>query len=232
MIATLQPPAPPQYLMLHDISWNGYETILQELEGQHYRLTYDSGVLEIMTTSFEHENYSELLCYFLRILTLELAISMCSGGSMTFKKESLKKGLEPHKCWWIKNERKMRGKKKYDIDRDPPPDLAIETEISRSAMDRMGIYAALKIGEVWRFDGETLSVCLLGAEGEYRVKNRSRALPFLPLDKIVYFLKRSADIDETTVLTEFVQWVRAELAPNFMKSTTKKPAKNGKDPEK
>lgn len=227
MIATLQP-ASQQYLLLDGISWQGYEQMLHELDGRHFRLTYDMGVLEIMTTSYEHENYSELLSHLLRILTLELAISMCSGGSMTFKKESIHKGLEPDKCWWIKNERKMRGKKTFDIDSDPPPDLAIETEISRSALDRMGIYAALKVAEVWRFDGETLRVCHLGASGKYREKTQSRAFPFLSIEKIVFFLRRSETVDETTLLTEFVQWVREEVVPIMSKSTAKRIDKNGK----
>ena len=231
MIATIQAPAQPHYLLLHDISWHGYKTMLQELEGRHFRLTYDHGVLEIMTTSYEHESYGELLSHLLRILTLELAISMCSGGSMTFKKEALEKGLEPDKCWWTKNERKMRGKKKFDIDRDPPPDLAIEIEITRSAVDRMGIYAALKVAEVWRFDGDALRVCQLGANGKYREKRQSSVFPFLPMEKIVFFLKRSENVDETSLLREFVQWVRDEVAPVRTKSVAKKTEKNGKHPE-
>jgi Uma2 family endonuclease len=228
MIAKLRPAEESQYLLLHDISWQGYEQMLHELEGRHFRLTYDEGMLEIMTTSYEHESFSELLAYLLRILTLELAIAMCSGGSMTFKNKSLKKGLEPDKCWWIKNEQKMRNKKSFDVERDPPPDLAIEIEFSCSALDRMGIYAALKVGEVWRFDGEVLRVSILGPNGKYRQKEQSLVFPFLPIAKIVYFLKRSADVDETTLLTEFVQWIREEIAPKMTKAASKKTDKNGK----
>jgi hypothetical protein len=107
----------------------------------------------------------------------------------------------------------MRGKKEFDIDRDPPPDLAIEVEISRSALDRMGIYATLGVLEVWRFDGEELTVHQLRRDGRYLQSRSSRALPFLPLGEIVRFLRASDVQDESSLGRSFRKWVRDELAP-------------------
>lgn len=67
-----------------------------------------------------------------------------------------KKGLEADECYWIQNESQMRGKKEFDLDVDPPPDLALEIDITHSSLDRMAIYAGLKILEVWRLEGNTL----------------------------------------------------------------------------
>lgn len=227
MITTWRPNAPDQYLLLHNVSWHGYETLLKELEldGRHLRVTYDHGNLEIMTVSHEHEFNSELLSHLILVLSLELNIPIHSGGSTTFKKEVLEKGLEPDKCWWIQNEAKMRGKRRFDIDKDPPPDLAIEVEITRSALDRMSIYAALKIPEVWRCDGEELSVHVLGTNGKYRERQQSRAFPLLPMQKLLTFLKQSESIDQTTLLRSFAKWVREELLPAYQ---YKQSRKNGK----
>lgn len=227
MIATLQDP--PAYLLVHAISWDGYETILRELEGRRLRITYDRGALEIMSVSLEHEFDGELLAGFVRLLTMELEIAILSGGSTTLKDEALEKGIEPDKCWWIQNERKMRGKRKFDIDTDPPPDLAIEVEVSRSALDRMGIYAAMRISEVWRSDGESLQINVLASNGKYRERQQSRAFPFLPMKKVQNFLKQAATVDETTLMRSFMKWVRDEIVPSYAKTRTKsKSEKNGK----
>jgi Uma2 family endonuclease len=228
MIAKLKPTEPQEYLLLHDISWQGYEQMLRELEGQHYRLTYDEGMLEIMSVSHEHEFDGELLSRMVHVVTYELRIPIHSGGSTTFKDEALEKGLEPDKCFWIQNEKRMRGKRKFVINRDPPPDLALEIEITRSALDRMGIYAALRIPEVWRCDGHTLRVYHLAENGKYREKTTSRVFPFLPPKKILEFLHQSETVDETTLMHDLAAWIREEVAPKLAKKTPK----NGKHPEK
>jgi Uma2 family endonuclease len=228
MIATLPSPQPPQHLLLHDISWDGYETLLDELEGLHYRVTYDRGALEIMPKSHEHEVDGELLADFVRLMTMELNIPLRSGGSTTLKDALLEKGLEPDKCFWIQHERHMRCKRKFDLRRDPPPDLVLENEVTRSALDRVGIYAALRVPEVWRSDGQALHVHHLTANGKYREKQHSLAFPFLPIKKLLAFLRQADTVDETTLMRSFVQWVRDELAPAFQKHA----GKNGKRPGK
>jgi len=90
---------------------------------------------------------------------------------------------------------------------DPPPDLGVEIEISRSTLNRMAIYAALRVPEVWRWDGESLSVHLLTARGTYRQSERSKAFPFLPLSEFAEFLKRT-DLSETQLVRKFRMWVR------------------------
>src|SRR5262245_54289430 len=98
------------------------------------RLTYDRAKLEIMTLSHGHENYATLIGRLIEALTEELNIPIHSGGSTTFKREAKKRGLEPDECYWIQNERVMRGRKDFEIDTDPPPDLAVEIDIMSSSL--------------------------------------------------------------------------------------------------
>src|ERR1043165_9320997 len=112
-----------QRIVLHNISWQGYENLLREIGDRHVRLTYDNGDLEIMTLSFAHENAGEWLGRLVFFLAVELNIAICSGGSTTLRKALRRKGLEPDKSFWIKHERHMRGKKEWDVLTDPPPDL-------------------------------------------------------------------------------------------------------------
>jgi Uma2 family endonuclease len=214
---------------LHGVPWRTYEFLLYRLDGQGLRITYDQGELEIMTLSLEHESWGAILGALIQVLTMELDIPIRSGGSTTLRRAFKKKGLEPDECYWIENERLMRGKKDFDSESDPPPDLAVEIDITHSSLDRMGIYAALRVPEVWRFDGELLRVYLLGANAKYKESASSRAFPFLPIHEIERFLHDGTTTDETTLMRVFSKWVRETILPQFKSSKSKK---NGKKPRK
>ena len=206
---------PPQHVVLDGVSWSTYEALLRELEGHRFRITYDRGRLEIMAVSFRHESGKKLLGRFVESMTMELDMPIQPGGSTTFKQELLEKGLEPDECYWIQNEPLMRHKRDFDIDADPPPDLAIEVEITRSLLDRMGIYAGLRVPEIWRYDGESLHFCILGVNGKYKEKDRSRAFPFLHTKDLLRFLAETEAENHTALMRSFHEWVRATLVPQF-----------------
>ncbi len=109
-----------------------------------------------MTLSPEHEIYKKRLGRLVEALAEECNLPIATAGEMTFQREELERGLEPDDCFWTVHERHMRALLEWNPKRDPPPDLVIEIEISRSALNRMGIYSALRVPEVWRCDGATL----------------------------------------------------------------------------
>jgi Uma2 family endonuclease len=201
-----------EHIVLHDISWETYETLLREIGETRYRLTYDEGVLEIMTPSFAHEKVGEWISRLTIFLALELKIALCSGGSTTLKKGLGRKGLEPDKCFWIKHEKAMRGKKEWDVLVDPPPDLALEIDITRSSLDRQGIYAALRIPEIWRYDG-TFKVLVLGRNGKYKQRLKSPTFPWLSLAEFAHFVAALGSEEETRLSQSFIEWLRADVAP-------------------
>ena len=209
MITVGEPPL--ERLLLSNISWQTYEALLSEIGESHYRLTYDDGDLEIMTLSFGHENISRWIGRLIFFLALELNLPLCSGGSTTLKQGLRKKGLEPDECFWIKHESAMRGNQEWDALTDPPPDLGVEVDITRSSLDRQAIYAALRVPEIWRYDGQTLRVLVLGASGKYRARSKSLAFPSLPLDGFAEFIAKLGTADEISLIKEFTKWVRAEV---------------------
>jgi len=167
----------------------------------------------------------------IEVLTFVLGIRIHSGGSTTIKRKKKRKGLEPDECYWIRHEAQMRGKKKYSIRRDPPPDLAVEVDVSRSVLNRMKIYAALGIPEVWRLKGRTFIIYLLGADGKYAASTTSVAFPFLPIPVVEQYLRDSDTEDETTLLRSFAEWVRTQVLPTYeggVKNAHKSEKKNGK----
>jgi Uma2 family endonuclease len=140
-------------------------------------------------------------------------MDLCSGGATTLKRGLRKMGLEPDECFWIAHEKQMRGKKEWDAASDPPPDLAVEIDITSSSLDRMGIYAALKVPEVWRYDGETLKVLVLGPGGKYKEKAKSPTFPWLPLAEFAGFVRKLGSEDEVRLIQQFTQWLRTTVVP-------------------
>jgi Uma2 family endonuclease len=204
-----------QRLVLGGISWQSYERLLRAFDERHLRITYDRGELEIMTLSPEHERYKHLLGLFVGVLVEELNWNMAGFGSMTFKRRQRRRGLEPDECYWIQSEPLVRGKDRIDLRVDPPPDLVFEIDVTHSSLDRLAIYAALRVPEVWRFDGQTIWVYLLGPDGRHTESERSQAFPFLPMKELTRFMTMRSTLSETELVRQFRAWVRERIAAGW-----------------
>ena len=202
-----------QRFILDNVSWERYTRFLHLFEDRHLRLTYDRGVLEIMTLSHEHESVGRFLGRLVIVLTEELNMQVKDGGSTTFRRKRKKKGLEPDDCFWIAHEAAVRGKMKIDLRVDPPPDLALEMDVSRSSMNRMGIYAAIKVPEVWRFDAQGLAFFTLNTDGDYVPAAKSTCFPIdiTPAD-LMPFIARRGQVGDNDIIRDFRLWIRARLA--------------------
>jgi Uma2 family endonuclease len=190
-----------------------YERALRTFaERPAVRLTYDRGTLEFMTLSHEHESYSDILARFIYILTEELGLPVKAGRSTTFRRRKRQRGLEPDASWWIAHEAQVRGKNNIDLRRDPPPDLALEVDVSRSSLNRLAIYAALEVPEVWRLESSTLVCHLLDSDRRYKVSGVSRAFAGLVVAEVGNFLGLLGQIEENALTRQFRGWVRQRFA--------------------
>jgi Uma2 family endonuclease len=203
-------------LVLYGEPWETYVRLLRIFdERRHLRITYDRGALEIMTLSPEHEHLKKLLGRLVETLAEELNQALEAYGSMTFKRRAKEKGIEPDDCYWIQNEAKAgRLVKRFNPKRDPPPDLAIEVEVTRSALNRMEIYRAMRVAEVWRHDGTDLYFHVLGANG-YDVSLTSRAFPMLKSSDLAPFVAQLGQTDLMSIGRRFRAWVQARIAANW-----------------
>ncbi len=209
MIATINPPE--QRIVLHNVTWETFETLLRET-GEH-RLTqfvYDRGTLEIMTPLYEHESPKIQLDRFIVILAEELGREIKSAGSMTLKREDLQRGIEPDNCYYIQNELTVRGLAELDLKNNPPPDLAIEIDITSSSVDKLGIYAALGVAEIWRYNGQVLQFWQLQAEG-YVESEFSLAFPVVSVSQMQGFLDLSKSSGEIALVKSFRNWIRQKI---------------------
>jgi Uma2 family endonuclease len=214
-VATARIATPNDRVVLHNVSWETYTALRRnlDLEHSHARLTFDGSNLEIMSPSRFHEFSGRFLGRLVAILSLELGIPIATGGSTTFQRADLERGLEPDECFWFAHELQVRDKHDIDLSVDPPPDLAIEIDISPSRLDRPRIYAALQVPEIWRYDGEHLVVELRQSDGTYLVSETSLALPFFPVHEFVRFLSQIEQDGEYLALRAFVRWIREQNFP-------------------
>lgn len=201
-----------QRFLLGGVDWETYLKISDALTERHVRVTYDGENLEIMTTSPPHSRYSRLIGCFVRVLTEELGLPLGGYGDMTCRREDLPRGIEPDECFYIENERKVRGRQRIDLTSDPPPDLGIEIDISRSSLNRLGIYETLCVPEVWRFDGASVVFYRLGPNGKYVVTEHSLHFPFLKVQDLLRFLLRQSELDDNALVREFRAWVREQIS--------------------
>jgi Uma2 family endonuclease len=201
---------PGQRLLMQDVTWQEFETILEEL-GDHRsaRLAYDNGTLEMMMPLPEHEDDKEIIGDLIKALLEELDIEFRSLGSTTFKK-SQTQGLEPDQCFYIQNEAAIRGKKRIDLSVDPPPDLAIEIDVT--SRTHPSIYEALGVPELWRFDQGKLQINVLQGGGSYILVAESSKFPGLPLCEVLpQYLAESKIIGRNKVLKTFRRWAREQI---------------------
>ncbi len=201
---------PPQEIIhLSGISWQTYETLLEELSDRRLRLTYNRGTLEIMSPSPEHELGKKVLGRFVETLAEESNLQLHPLGSTTFKHPQLS-GAEPDECFYINNIDAVRGKKRLDLTEDPPPDLVIEIDVTSSSNNRLQVYADLGVAEVWVYDGDTLTIKQLRGD-RYLNSQTSQFFPQVPISEIADFLHQAETTEYLTLVKAFRDWVRGQI---------------------
>ncbi len=201
---------PGQQLLLEDVSWQQLESILAELgERRAARLSYSNGRLEIMVPLPEHERAKEIISDIVKILLEERKIAFESLGSTTFKNEGMSQAVEPDACFYIQNQAAVISKNRLDMSLDPPPDLAIEIDLtSRTQLDN---YHILGVPELWRYARRGLQINVLQA-GRYVESNFSPTFPDIPIIELVNrYVQQSQVAGSSQAIQGFRSWVRENL---------------------
>jgi Uma2 family endonuclease len=198
---------PETRIVMRNVPWAVFDA-LSAGDRRSPRLVYDRGTLEIMSPSGSHEWYHKLLGRLIETYTMVRNIPIRSTASTTLKKQLMERGLEPDESYYITHERTVRGLMDLDLQRDPPPDLAIEVEISRSAINKLDIYGDLGVPEVWFYDGDAVRMEVRQPDGSYAPQLASSELPELTVDVVEAFLARTNESDETTWVGTIYEWAR------------------------
>jgi Uma2 family endonuclease len=198
---------PGQQILLDRVSWKQFESILAELgDRRAAKVSYSNGLLEIMVPLPEHEKAKEIIGDIVKLVLTERGIDYDALGSTTLKSERMTQGVEPDACFYIQNQRFAIGKNRLDLNIDPPPDLAIEIDLtSRTQLDN---YRSLGVPELWRYDKQGLQIYLLQA-GEYIESAVSPTFPDLPIVELVNnCIRQSRSIGSSQAIKALQNWLK------------------------
>lgn len=199
-------------IVLPNVSWETYERLLTDDEGRRSpRLTYDQGVLEIVSPSPPHEEDAQTLILLVELAAAAVGVPVKNLGSTTYRRRDLQRGFEADGSFYIQHEPQMRSRREIDLMTDPPPDLVIEVEVSRSLLDKLPMLAAFGVPEVWRGDGERVAILALSG-GTYREAATSLALPCLTSAVLTRFLRESWTRPSPEWVGLVTDWARRQRA--------------------
>lgn len=199
---------PEQRVLLDNITWGLYEDLLAAHRDRSVpRFTYDRGQLEIMSPSAEHEQIKETITLLVNIVAEETEVNVEGFGSTTFRRQDIARGFEPDACFYIENLVRVKGKTEIDLQIDPPPDLVIEIDITRSSMDKFAILAHVGVPEVWRYDGRRLSIFHLRGI-TYLEHETSAVLRGVAASDVTRALDQSRTLERLAWLRSVRAWAR------------------------
>jgi Uma2 family endonuclease len=189
------------------VCWEDYQKLLKALGDYSLPHFYDRGTLVMMSPLKVHDWIKGLIARMIETMTLSMRIPVQTVGTMTVTSGRSLRGLQADEAYYIQSEPRVRGSSVFHPDIDPPPDLALEVDVTHQSRPKLKVYAALRIPEVWLHDGRQLQFLKL-VKDNYKASKRSTAFPWLePLD-IQRFLDRRADKNETELLLDFARYAR------------------------
>ena len=182
--------SPGSHLLIPNVTWEQYEDLLAELgeERRIPRINYCNGTLELMSPLPAHERPHRIIGYIVTAILDAQRREWEDFCSTTFKK-SKRAGLEPDTCFYIQNAERVRDLQRMDMTQDPPPDLAIEADVTSKTT--LEAYAVLQVPEVWIYDNGKLKIHLL-QNGEYQESAISPTFPDVAIAEIIPQLVQQA----------------------------------------
>jgi Uma2 family endonuclease len=196
-----------QAITLNGVRWETYERLLaDQQESSGTRLNYDCGTLEIMAPSSEHERLNDAIRLLFQLLASEIGIDVLAVGSTTFRREDLLKGFEPDGSFYIRDAEALRTKDRIDLSVEPPPDLVIEIEITNPVLEKLSIFAAAGVPELWCYRSDHIEI--LGLEANtYHKKTESSFLPGVTDRVLTEFVRSSKTMKSGTWIKSVRAWV-------------------------
>jgi Uma2 family endonuclease len=207
-------PVGEKRLLFRSLNWQRYQTLRETIsrdrgtavvENRNLHFTYLKGTLEVTLPLEIHEFSARLIERFIWILVVELGLRVKTMGSTTLDREILERSAEPDNAYYIQNQPVVAGRD-VDLDQDPPPDLIVEVDITHTDIDKLSLYAAMKVPEFWRYNGEVWRIYELH-QGKYQEVDLSPTFPQVPKIKLYEFLA-AARQDEVEAELALRQWIR------------------------
>lgn len=196
---------PGSIVTIPNVGWQEFEALLQELpEARSTRLAYFQGTLELVSPLPQHERAIVIISDVVKLLLRKERRPWESLRSTTFKQQEVA-GIEPDDCFYIANFAAVIGKERLNLMVDPPPDLAIESDLTSKT--EMSAYAVLGVPELWIYASGTLSINVLQGD-RYVESNVSPTFPEVAIAAVIpRAIQRAMEIGTSSALLEFEDWL-------------------------
>ena len=194
--------------VLYGVAWEDYLRLLNATPNLFLRHTYDEGMLEMMSPRQEHDWLGKLIARMIEAFALAADLSIKSVGSTTIRAAKGGRGLQPDQTYYLASEPLVRGRDVYDPKEDPPPDLAIEVNVTNTSLPRLPVFAKIGVPEVWRLDNRGRLRFYRLTKTKYKEIDRSIAFSFLKPADLLRFVNRRAELGENEVVRDFVEWAK------------------------
>ena len=200
--------------VLRGVSWDDYLRIEDEREvrGIGGRFTYDDGLLEIEMESHKHGRLEFAAVRLIVAYMDENLIDYVGCGHFTMRSEVVKGSVQADGSFYIAGRLAVATKEEVDLAVDPPPDLAVEIDLSPPKLHKAGVYARLGVPEIWRWRDGRLAVNLRRDDGSYAEAAKSAALPDFPLEELAAELALVPHGDEAAHARDFRRRCRDRAA--------------------
>ena len=189
------------------VNWESYKQLDDKREHQPgTRFTFSEGVLQIMSVGFTHERLNRRLAMLVGLLAESGEVDFEPAGETTFRREDLEKGFQPDSCFYFTCLDELRAKEDVNLDVDPPPDLILEIDITSSSLNRLPLFAAVGVPEVWRYEKGAIKIYQLHG-GIYDESPVSQWFPTVNAEQLAGWLATSTTMPHF----KWVQTIRREL---------------------
>ncbi len=173
-----------QRVTLYGVSWQTYKNISSALESHpSVRLTYDRGVLELMSVSFLHEKFKGIIGSIIELIAGEMEIDFVSAGQTTFQVERKAGGFEGDDSFYFSNLDQLRQQENIDLAQDPPPALVVEVDLTSPSINKFDLFSRLGVEELWRYHQNDLKIYELDGE-DFVERDESIFLPGVTAAKV------------------------------------------------
>ena len=163
------------------MGWADYEQLAASRGDRSTpRLKYADGYLSLKMPTFEHGQLDAIVAdLIVAILNRQLRDYVRTTPVTLQIPEQA--GIEPDHCFWLSNWAAVSGKRRIDLATDPPPDIAVEIDVTN--FTNIADYERFKIPEVWLIRGDILAIFDL-TPGGYAQTESSQFFPNTDIPKL------------------------------------------------
>lgn len=190
-------------VILRHQTWSDYEELLESRQDRAaIKIYFDAKTQEIciMSPLPGHGKKFDTLSDLIKSLLRHQGRDWESFGPITLKRLE-QKGLEPDACFYIQNREAILRKERIDLEIDPPPDLAIEVDLT--SFTKPEDYQAIGVPELWIYRNQTLYIYLFDGQ-QYQESANSPTFPGTPVKQIIpQYVERAWEAGSSVALREF-----------------------------